>query len=431
VRVLVLGASGFIGSHIASLLAGAGLEVRAGARRPEAAKRLAPAFEWVAADFGRLQKPSAWAPLLDGVDAVVNCVGVLQDGAGDSTQVAHVTGPRALIEACQAAGVRRLVHVSAVGADEAAGTAYARTKVETEALLERSGLDWVVLRPSLVLGRAVFGGSALMRGLAAFPGCIPAIGGDQAFRPVAMEDVGAAVVRLVAPDAPSRLKLDLAGPDKITLAELLATLRGWLGLKPAPVLSVPRALAQPALWIGDLLGRLGWASPLRSTSLRQMDHDVAGDPAAWARATGIAPTPISAFLSANPATVQDRWHARLYFVRPLSVALLGLYWIASGVIALGPGRIDAIGWLEQGGFGAAASPASDAASVVDIVLGAALFVRPWTAKAALAMALGGLGYLAAGTLVLPWLWADPLGPWLKIAPTVALSLFVAATDARR
>ncbi|MCO6901703.1 NAD(P)H-binding protein, partial [Pseudomonas aeruginosa] len=153
-RVLVLGANGFIGLHLAAALSVAGWTVRAGARRPAEAARRAPAFDWIRADFADLTTSEAWAPLLDGVDAVVNCVGVLQDGAGDSTALAHVAGPRALIQACEQAGVRRLIHISAVGADDAAGTAYARTKAETERLVRAADLDWLILRPSLVVDRA-------------------------------------------------------------------------------------------------------------------------------------------------------------------------------------------------------------------------------------------------------------------------------------
>jgi len=104
-RVLVLGANGFIGSHVAAALSSAGWSVRAGARRIAEPARRAPLFDWVVADFARLTTAEAWAPLLVGVDAVVNCVGVLQNGAGDSTRAAHVDGPRALIAACEAAGV--------------------------------------------------------------------------------------------------------------------------------------------------------------------------------------------------------------------------------------------------------------------------------------------------------------------------------------
>ena len=133
-----------------------------------------------------------------------------------------------------------------------------------------------------------------------------------------------------------------------------------------------------------------------------------------------------AFLSAHPATVQDRWHARLYFVRPLAIGLLGLFWIASGLIALGPGRDGALAVLQRAGFGAAAAAASDAASLLDIALGALLFVRTLTAKAALGMALVTLGYLAMGTAFAPGLWADPLGPLVKLVPIAALHLAVLA-----
>ena len=85
-RVLVLGANGFIGSHVAAALSAEGWRVRAGARRIAEPSRRAPGFDWVAADFSKLTTAQAWAPLLEGVSAVVNCVGVLQDGGGDSTR---------------------------------------------------------------------------------------------------------------------------------------------------------------------------------------------------------------------------------------------------------------------------------------------------------------------------------------------------------
>lgn len=431
-RVLVLGASGFIGAQVAAALAAAGWTVRAGARRPEAAQRLAPAHDWVRAEFGELTAPAAWAPLLEGVEAVVNCVGVLQDGAGDSTRIAHVDGPAALIAACAAAGVRRLVHVSAAGADAAAGTAYARTKAETERRLAASGLDWVILRPSLVLGRAAYGGTALMRGLAASPGVIPVLGGDQPFRPVAIDDLAAAVARLVEPDAPSRLTLDVSGPQEVTQAELLVALRGWLGLPPAPVARVPAWLAAPVILAGDVAGRLGWPSSLRTTSVRQMAHGAAGaGPQALTAATGVAPRPLQRLLSDMPATAADRWHARLQFVRPLSIVVLGLFWILTGLITVGPGWRAAVLLLQEADFGALAEPVALAGGAFDVALGLALLVRPWTRATAVLMCLATVGYLIGATVWAPDYWIDPLGPWLKVVPMMALSLFIAATDDRR
>jgi uncharacterized protein YbjT (DUF2867 family) len=429
-RVLVLGANGFIGSHVAAALASAGWSVRAGARRIAEPARRAPGFDWVSADFSRLTTAEAWTHILDGVDAVVNCVGVLQDGGGDSTRAAHVDGPRALIAACQAAGVR-LVHISAVGADEAAGTPYARTKAETERLVEASGLDWLILRPSLVVDRAAFGGTGLIRALAAFPVFSPVVGGDQTFRPIPLGDLCAAVVAAVKPGAPSRQSWDMPGPQAVTMVETVRLYRGWMGLKPAPVVRVPRALAAPALAIGDLLGRLGWSSPIRTTDIRQMDHDVAGRDSGWAQALDVRSRGFTDFLAQTPASVQDVWHARLWFVRPVAILTLGLFWLITGLISFGPGWNGALAILHEGGYGRLAGPVAWWGALLDVVLGLMLFVRPWTARVAILVCAGSVGYLIAATISLPHYWIDPLGPWLKVLPMMALCLFVAATDARR
>ncbi len=430
-RVLVLGANGFIGSHVAAALSSAGWSVRAGARRIIEPARRAPTFDWVVADFAKLTTPQAWAPLLAGVEAVVNCVGVLQDGAGDSTRAAHVDGPHALIAACEAAGVRRLVHISAVGADDGAGTDDARTKAETERMIEASGLDWLILRPSLVVDRAAFGGTGLIRALAAFPLFSPVVGGDQIFRPIPLGDLSAAVVAALKPAAPSRQTLDMSGPEPVTMTETVRLYRGWMGLKPAPVVRVPRVMAAPALAIGDLLGKLGWSSPIRTTAIKQMDHDVSGQDSGWAHALGVPSRGFTRFLGETPASVQDVWHARLWFVRPVSIATLGLFWLITGLISFGPGWNRAVAILHEGGYGRMAGPIAWWGALLDVVLGLMLFVRPWTARVAIFMCLATVGYLIAGTLSLPHYWIDPLGPWRKVLPMMALCLFVAATDARR
>lgn len=426
--VLILGASGFIGGAITRAAAKAGWKVRAGARDSASGARRAPQHEWVRAEFSGLTAEAAWLPLLEGVDAVVNCVGVLQEGLGESGSIAHEEGPRALFAACEAAGVRRLVHISAVGADEAAGTAYARGKLAAEQALARSSLDWVLLRPSLVVARTVYGGTAMIRGLAAFPGMIPVVGGNQVVRPVAADDLARLTVEMLEPEAPAQVRLDVGGPQALTLREMLVAYRAWLGLPSAPVVSVPRWAARPLLLFGDLVAWLGWSSSMRSTSLKQLDHDVAG------HSDDLAYAGLRAFdqvLADEPATVQDRWYARLYFVRPAAVLTLGLYWLLSGLVGLGPGLEAGTRLLEQAGFGGWSRAAVIAGACMDVALGCTLFLRGWTRTVALLMAAATVGYLVVATIGLPRLWLDPLGPWLKVFPMMALCLFVAATDDRR
>ncbi len=424
--VLILGASGFIGARVAAAVAAAGYEVKAGARHPEEARRRLPQYAWVDADFARLVIPASWRPLLDGVDAVVNCVGVLQDGAGDSSRIAHVAAPLALIAACEEAGVRRLIHVSAIGADEGAGTLYARDKQETERLLAASRLDWITVRPSLVIAREVYGGTALMRGLAGLPGVIPLVAADQTFRPIHSQDLATIIADLLEPSIGGRRVIEAAGPQTVSLAELVSAYRAWLGFAPAPVLRLPSWIASPVLKAGDAAGWLGWASPLRTTSIRQLVHGAAG------RApTPAGVRPFSEALSAEPAGVQDRWHARLYFVRPLAVITLGLFWLATGLITLGPGQRQATEIMVRAGFGRWAHGAAVGGGWLDVALAALFFVRRSTRLAALAMVGVSGAYLVVASLRLGWLWLDPLGPWLKVLPIMALCLFVVATDDRR
>lgn len=197
------------------------------------------------------------------------------------------------------------------------------------------------------------------------------------------------------------------------------------------MLRLPRAAAAPILLAGDLAGRLGWSSPLRTTSIRQMDHDVAGDPEALGSAAGLVPRGARQWLAQNPATLPDRWHARLYFVRPIAVVTLGLFWLLTGLITLGPGREEAAAILRDAGFGGWSAPAAIWGAWLDVALGLALFARSWTARVALLMVLATVGYLIGGTLWLDQPWSDPMGPLLKVFPMMALALFVAATDARR
>ena len=119
-RVLVVGAYGFIGSAVVARLVADGHEVVGAGRRIKAARARRPDLRWIKIDLARARKPEHWAGHLAGIDAVVNCAGVLQDSPTDSTAGVHTTGVAALFAACAQTGVRRVIHFSAVGVDRAA-----------------------------------------------------------------------------------------------------------------------------------------------------------------------------------------------------------------------------------------------------------------------------------------------------------------------
>jgi uncharacterized protein YbjT (DUF2867 family) len=417
VRVLLIGASGLIGSAVAARLRGAGHEVTGLGRSAPAGAAI---DHWVRLDLREANRPEAWQPHLSGVEAVVNCAGVLQDNLRDSTAKVHRDAPAALWRACEAAGVTRVIQISALGVDRGGVTDFSRTKREGDAALEASGLDWVILRPSVVVGRAAYGGSALFRGLAALP-VLPAAPEAGPLAIVQLDDVAETVVRMLAPGAPSRVALELTGPEELRFEEVVAAYRAWLGWRPARLVRVPAWAMAAGYRIGDLIARLGWRPAIRSTAQAEIVRGAVGDGRRWTETTGIAPQTLGAALAANPASVQERWFAKLYFLKAAAIGTFALFWLLTGLISLGPGYTLATDYMLRAGAGPLSEPSVIAGGVADIAVFCAMAYRP-TTRLALWAAVGlSLSYIVAGTILLPGLWKDPLGPMMKIWPILALN----------
>jgi uncharacterized protein YbjT (DUF2867 family) len=427
-RVMVVGASGLIGSAVCARLAARGDAIVAVVHR-SAEPGLVPA-DVMQIDLARASEAD-WQPSLAGVDAVVNCAGLLQDGPGESTHGVHAAGAAALFHACERAGVHRVVHLSAVGVDRATPTAFSRTKrMGDQALMERD-LDWVILRPSVVIGRAAYGGSALMRGLAAAP-IVPIMPDTGPLQIVHLDHLVDSIVFFLKPDAPVRRAFDVVGPRTWTFDETVALLRRWLRWPPARRLRMPAALGALVYKLGDAVAWLGWRPPVRTTARREILRGATGDPEPLARATGIVPRDPAAVLMAEPSSVQERWFARLYLLKPLVFVVLSLFWIVTGLMALGPGWHQGVGLMLEGGVKHGLAEATVVAgAAADICIGIGIAFRR-TAKRALYAALAiSLAYAIIGTVLVPRLWIDPIGPLLKIWPIMVLILVAIAISEDR
>lgn len=418
-RILVVGAYGLIGSYITARLLAVGHEVIGLGRDVSGARLQAPQVRWIAADLRRLDV-AGWIPLLEDVDAVVNCAGALQDGPRDNLEAVHQSATAALAAACVTAGVQRVVQISAVGIDRAE-TPFERTKLAAEQALKASPLQWIILRPGLVLAPTAYGGSALLRGLAALPWAIPAANPDAVVQTISIEDVAEAVLRSVE-GASSRFACDLVAAEETRLRDVLQLLRAWLGLRPVPVVALPSVLAGLSGLIADGLAWFGWRSPLRTTALRQLAAGVEGrstDPAGY---LGMSVSGPQQTLSRWPAGVQERWFARLYFVKPLALIILAVFWAASGLVGMARAPA-AAGLLTGAGFPTGVAGALVlAGSVVDLGLAGLVCVRRTARTALCGMILVTAAYLVAASIWLPWLWTDPLGPLVKSVPAGVLAL---------
>lgn len=424
-RILLLGATGLIGSAVAGRLSAAGHQVTGVARHTGSAARRLPVQRWILLDLRNVRAPQDWLPHLAGIDAVVNCAGVLQDSGRDSTKAVHEAAPAHLWEACARAGVKRVIHFSAMGVERGGITAFSRTKHAGDEALCALDLDWVILRPAVVVGRPAYGGSALFRGLAALPVLARApYAGPLDI--VQLDDVAETVIRLLGPDAPSRVTLELSGPERLSFEQVVAAYRSWLGWLPVRLVTAPALLLEGAFRVGDLISRLGWRPSIRSTARREIERGAIGDNAAWARITGIEPQSLSAALAAEPASVQERWFARLYLLKPLAIFTFALFWLMTGLVSLGPGYGHAVRLMEMTAAAPIAELSVIAGALADIAVAMLILFRR-TARLGLLLAFGmSVFYVVSGTLLLPALWADPLGPMMKIWPILVFNLLCLA-----
>jgi uncharacterized protein YbjT (DUF2867 family) len=420
-KVLLIGASGFLGSAIHSALIRSNNGVIASYHRAPGAALSHTVWQQI--DMGNTSL-EAWRPHLRGIEVVINCAGVLQDGWSESTQLVHVRGVQSLVEACEQNQVRRLIHFSAIGVDKRAVTDFARSKRAGEEIVIRSQLDWIILRPSVVLGEGAFGGSALIRGLAALP-LLPIMPDTAEIQVVQRADVVRTVLHFVG-DAPGRIALDLVGPDRVRFEEAVAMYRSWLGRTPARRLQLSQFFASFFYRLGDLARALGWRPPLGTTAQLEMAFGAIGNMEPWERCVGFTPQTLKEGLERRPATVQERWFAQLYLLKPCAIVVFSLFWMATGFISFTAGYRSGVNLMLEAGAGGLAEPSVIAGALADLVVGAAIAFRP-THKYGLYGALAlSLFYFAAGSVLVPRLWAEPLGPLVKIWPILMLNLALLA-----
>ena len=423
-RVLVLGGYGLIGTEVARALMARGHVVSALGRNRRAAKAALPNATWHFHDLAELVSVGDWREILRDVDCVVNCAGALQPSANDDLEVVHHHAIAACAEACAAAGVG-LVQVSAVGASLEASIAFLRSKAEGDAAVVASGARHWIIRPGLVLAPSAYGGTLLLRMLAAVPVVQPIAMGKAQIQTVSVFDLAGAVAKCIEGEIASGAQFDLVEAEPQSLKAVVGAVRRWLGFTPARVhFPAPKFAVSMVARVADGLGRLGWRSPLRSTAVAVLADGVRGDPEQWA-ALGQAPvSTLDETLATMSARPEDRQFARLAVLMPLAVLVLSVFWIASGIVGL-VRLSDAAQVLQGVGWSKSAALFSVAGwSVVDIALGIWVLQRRYARRACLGMILVSLVYLVSASVLTPALWLDPLGPLVKIFPTIMLAALV-------
>jgi uncharacterized protein YbjT (DUF2867 family) len=431
-RILVLGASGLIGRFVTDDLRARGFQVTGVARRFSPSQKASgfdierPMLSMDGEQLARLMGDL-------GVDLVVNCLGVLQDGVGSDTRAVHRDFVERLLQAIGRSGrAVRFIHISIPGSADDDRTPFSKTKREAERLIAASGLRYAILRPGFVIAPAAYGGSALLRALAALPIDLPAIENATPFQPVAIEDIAGTIAWLADHDLPdpatTGVAWDLMQPQPIALGRVIEQFRWSFGIATGSRIALPALMLDLGARLGDIASRLGWSPPVRSTALAELRRGVTGDPSAWMAATGIQPIAIDARIASRTATIQDKWFARLFLIKALTIASLAVFWVASGFIALVLSYDAAAAILASHRFPPALiGPVTVGSSLMDMTIGCLIAFRRSCAAGLLAGIVVSLGYMTGAALLTPDLWIEPLGALVKTGPAIVLMLVALMT----
>ena len=416
-NILVCGANGFIGRHLCTALSTAGHSVVRGVRSATAPGDLA-------IDYGSGLRSEVLLPLLANIDTVINAVGILREEREAGFDALHRDAPIALFDACERAGVRKVVQISALGGGaDGTCTPYMRSKREADAYLMRSRLDWLIVRPSLVVG---FDGdsSRFFRTLAS----LPVVGlpgrGEQQLQPVHIGDLCQAVVRALAPDGQSCCVLEAVGPAPMSYRAMLQAYRRAMDLPEPLWLPLPMAFMKIAAVLAAKLPQRVFSPD----TLLMLELGNVGDPAAFAQLLGRPPAgPAAWFRGSAPDML--RAQAVASWSIPMFRLALALVWIVTGLLSFGLYPVaGSLALLQRLGLrGATAMTALYSAALLDCALGLASLVAP--SRILWRMQFGViLGYTVLITLFLPDHWLHPFGPILKNIPILALLIALDAQE---
>ena len=431
-QILVTGATGFIASQIVTDLIAAGHQVTCCVRNTTYAKCLFPNATIVACNFIKDTSSSVWVERLKNIDVVINCVGILYHPKKEVIWAVHNGTPRALFDACVQVGVKKVIQLSALGV-ETVDVDYANSKKAADDYLQALPISSVIVRPSVVYAKGSYGGTSLFRGLAGLPYIMPLPGGGrQEFQPIHLKDISRTFLRLVEMPQTESFVLNATGPNRLTLNSMLTTLRSWLGFTKPTIISIPLWLIRLASYFGDLIPY----STLNATSYKMMQQNnitTEIEQKKFIDMVGFAPRDYISGLYSEPSTVQDHWHARLYFLKPLLQVTIAFVWFFSGINALFlyP-KMDSYSLFALAGVSDFWLPiALYASCALDIALGIAMLCNYQLKKLCLLQIAVVIFYTAVITLKLPYLWLDPFGPVIKNIPFIVTILIFLALESDR
>jgi len=422
-KVLITGATGFLGRPLCRQLAARGHVIVGVARR---AVHEDAVQTWIEVDFSREFDPDAWSPRLVGVDLVINAVGIFREQGRQTFAALHVQAPEALFTACSRTGIT-VLQISALGADAKATTSYHLSKRQADDFLLDVCTHAVVVQPSLVFSPSGASSKAFTV-LASLPLLPLPEGGNQPIQPIHLCDLVRAVTALVERTDYRGTRVPLVGPKALSLREYLMALRAGMQLDPAPCIRIPRWLVR----ITAYLSAMAPTALLTPASLAMLERGNTADAAMTCHLLQAPPRDATTFLEGWQGLVARLDASLVWLLAVLRIAVAAV-WIISGITSAGIYPVaESMQMLGRVGLhGNVALAALYGAASLDLALGAATLCMNerrvlWALQISVIVA-----YTVIISIALPEQWLEPFGPIVKNLPMLAALWLLFELDGRR
>jgi uncharacterized protein YbjT (DUF2867 family)/uncharacterized membrane protein YphA (DoxX/SURF4 family) len=402
-KILLIGATGFVGSSLYEGLVNSRHEVVAGVRH--SAAFLATTIKL---DFLDMDDKIELVKSLKSFDVVVNAVGIIAETKTQTFDQLHTFSPIKLFDACREAGVKKVIHISALGSEEGT-TLYHVSKNRADKYLRASGLEYAILHPSVIYGDDGKS-TALFQALATLPLTPIVDKGEQRLQPIRIEDLVATVQQAIV-SKEQNIELNLVGSELISYKELLQIFRKWLGYSATNTVSIPTVGT-------NLIGKILDEPTVSHDNIVMLNSGNSADVQPLSDFLGYEPIGFRENFEQSKAYNSQKLYASLYLIRPLLRLIIGFVWIWSGIVSafLYPQPL-ALDLLHEIGIPIGLDvPMLYLASFLDIGIGL-LTIVGYRLQALLAsQALVIVFYTLLLSVLAPYHWLHPFGPVLKNIP---------------
>ncbi|MES9833198.1 MAG: SDR family oxidoreductase [Candidatus Thiodiazotropha sp. DIVDIV] len=424
-RILITGANGFIGTHIVKALQQDGHQIVGCVRTIKSARKSLPGIELIPVDFTIDHSARVWRPRVEGIDVVINTVGIIRQRGGQTFSSLHTKAPIALFRASAQMGVKQVIQISALGADSSAFSEYHLSKKAADDYLASLNLSWLILMPSIVYGSGAKS-MAFFKAVSSLP-VVPLIDqGEQQIQPIHIDDMTHLIRRSINPKRQFRKRVELVGPTSITMKNLFEDLRLWLGLNPPRYLSIPYKYAVSLAQWGGFWGN----TPLNGEAIAMLQRGNIGECKPYIDECGKLPREMKRVLLESPAVDADKWHADIYFLKPALRMSIAFVWLFTGYLSAFVFPIESsYDLLSEVGIEQRYAPLFlYGAAGMDIALGiVTAFAYRIQLTGTLQIAMIVL-YTLIISIYLPDQWIHPFGPISKNLPLIVSILIMMALE---